>query len=162
QFLTAGSDETMKLWDLKTLRVLHVMPLGATTSPRSAFSPDGRLFAAAVREAPLNAPFKIWDTTTGVEVQVLPGHTNSPFGVAVSPDNRLLAASSFDRTIRVWDIAGGKELYTLPKPPDAAARADDMPGEIVGYSLAFSPDGVLLASAGAGNSVRLTDTKTGQ
>lgn len=33
--------------------------------------------------------------------------------VAVSPDGQLLATGANDRTVRIWDIAGGEELCRL-------------------------------------------------
>jgi WD40 repeat protein/serine/threonine protein kinase len=141
---------TVKLWELGTGRLLRTVPLGDRTGPRSALSPDGRLFAAAVRKKPLDAPVKVWDTTTGAVVRVLRGHRNSLLGVTFSPDGRRLGTSSFDRTVRVWDVVSGQAIYVLPGEASLV------------YALAFSPDGALLASGGIDSNVKLWDMATGR
>jgi WD40 repeat protein len=66
---------------------------------------------------------------------VLKGHTDSVFALAFSPDGKTLASGSFDKTIKLWDVASGKELKTFTGHTK----------EVV--SVAFSPDGKRLASA---------------
>ncbi len=65
----------------------------------------------------------------------LQGHTGVVYTVAFSPDSRLLASASQDQTVRLWDMAGQREVASLPHPGQ----------EII--ALAFSPDGRTLATA---------------
>ena len=74
--------------------------------------------------------------TTDDKPLVLKGHTDSVFAVAFSPDGKTLASGSFDKTIKLWDVATGKEIRTL------AGHTKEV------VSVAFSPDGKRLASAG--------------
>jgi len=41
------------------------------------------------------------------------GHTGTITGLAVSPDGRMLASSSYDQTIRLWNVANGELLVTF-------------------------------------------------
>ncbi len=73
----------------------------------------------------------------------LKGHTSVVVSVAFSPDGKTLASASYDGTLKLWDMATGKERATL--------------GEYTGCvgCVAFSPDGKTLASGTIGSPVLL-------
>ena len=109
-----------------------------------AFSPDGKLLAAASRDDPIH----LWDFGEGKVVHELP-FTNC-YNLAFSPDGTKLATIGYlaKEGIRLWDPKTGKEL-----PPI----------ENCGYGrryLAFSPDGKTLAMAGNSHAIRLWDVES--
>ncbi|MER3441876.1 MAG: hypothetical protein C4296_10990 [Gemmataceae bacterium] len=75
--------------------------------------------------------------------QALAGHTHYVLSVAFSPDGGYLASGSFDKTVRVWQVATGQHVRTLQGHTDWVR------------SVAFSPDGRYLASGSGDKTVRV-------
>lgn len=71
------------------------------------------------------------------------GHTGYVYSISISPDGETLASASYDKTIKLWEMATGKELATLKGHT-----------EII-WAVAFSPDGKTVAS-GDGDSTKGT------
>ncbi len=85
-----------------------------------------------------------------VPVRTLEGHTNVVFSIAFSPDGRTLASGSWDRRIKLWDAATGREIRTFTGHTGWVR------------SVAFSPDGRTLASGSWDRTVKLWDVVTGR
>jgi WD40 repeat protein len=73
-----------------------------------------------------------------------------PDRVALSADGKLIAAGGRDGTIKLWEAATGRELFTLPGHKRGV------------WDLAFNPDGSVLASAGADADIKLWSVTTGK
>jgi WD40 repeat protein len=81
-------------------------------------------------------------------VTTLKGHTEAVYAVAFSPDGGYVATGSFDKTLKLWDAATGKEVKTLGGPGGHQNLV---------LSTAFSPDGQMLASGSTDNTAKLWD-----
>jgi WD40 repeat protein len=167
---SSSYDQTVRLWDVMTGASLAKLewqaPLGGDSS--LAFSPDGKMLAGANHD---NA-IKLWDATTGAQLRTVVGEGNY-FTVAFSPEGRMLAGGGqSDRrlpdiggdpafevfgSIKLWDAATGTLLRTLEE------RGDEHLHHV--NSVAFSPDGRLLASGNSGSgdrgSITLWEIATG-
>ncbi|MBX9584796.1 MAG: WD40 repeat domain-containing protein, partial [Gemmataceae bacterium] len=77
---------------------------------------------------------------------VLKGHGDAVDAVAVSPDGSLIATGSFDKTVKLWDAATGKEVRTFGGDKGHTGQV---------LSVAFAPKGDFLASGGADNFARV-------
>jgi WD40 repeat protein len=156
--LASGStDGTAKLWDL-TLPA-EGRPLPPNIQPQAlVYSPDGRWLATARR---MSSEALLMDAQTGRPGQTFGEPARTAAGearrprqvvrVAFAPDGNMLATGDTDSRVQLWDVASGRLLNTLigkpPRPSNPLLREGSWEGVA---SLAFSPDGVLLA-AGFGN-----------
>ena len=88
---------------------------------------------------------RLLKSQTDQSIATLGGLGSSISSVAFSSDGTKIASGSSDSTIRLWDLASGKELSVL--------RGHE--SEVV--SVAFSPDGKTLASGSDDKSIRIWD-----
>ncbi|MCC6418954.1 MAG: hypothetical protein IT429_12030 [Gemmataceae bacterium] len=79
------------------------------------------------------------------------GHTDAVYSVAFSPDSKYLVTGSFDHSIKLWDLATGKEVKTYSGPAGHQKQV---------LTVAFSPDGHLMATGGADNTLKIWDVPT--
>jgi WD40 repeat protein len=122
------------------------------------FAPNGQTLASGSHDQTI----KLCDVKTGRERATLEGHrvpknrlalgghTDVVASVALMADGKTLATGSWDRTIKLWDLAPGKEHGCLKGHTNRV------------WSVAFSPDGKLLASGGRDSTVRLWDVAAGK
>ena len=74
-----------------------------------SFSADGRMLATASNQTSL------WDPSTGQQITSVKGHSGPVVSAAISPDRTKLATGSFDKTVKMWDIASGQMLWSTPE-----------------------------------------------
>jgi WD40 repeat protein len=97
-----------------------------------------------------------WDVATSKELMSYePAHVNSIAAIAVSADGRFLASAGTRGDIHVWELKTGNLLHTLAAPETAGLEAIEV------YSLAFSPNGKVLAGGGI-HQIVFWEAKTGR
>ncbi len=154
------------------IRTKKISPSKIEVSPSSipAFSPNGNLMANLGRDGTV----EIWDIATGNKMfslksgeNIYPGNDLVPLKgpdksipssllsmfsspIRFSADGKVLALASNFSSVKLWDLATGRELPGL--------ESDGMDF----FSLAFSPDGKIMASQAIGEEkpIKLWDLKT--
>jgi WD40 repeat protein len=153
--LATGTYGQVTIWDLTTFRPVKALTnvLGAVNDVR--FSRDGKLLAVAGGQPSAKGDLRVYDTTNWKQLASLGGHTDAVYCVAFHPDGNHLASASFDKTVRLWNLAAKAESGV------SLERTFAHHSDVV-YAVAFSPDGTWLASCSRDRSVRMVDVATGK
>ncbi|MBN3897297.1 MAG: protein kinase [Nostoc sp. NOS(2021)] len=81
-------------------------------------------------------------------VNTLQGHESSVLSVAISPDGKTIASSGGDNTIKLWNLATGKQISSL--------KGHSQQVNVV----AISPDGKTLVSGSDDNTIKIWNLTT--
>jgi WD40 repeat protein/serine/threonine protein kinase len=140
--VSASDDGTVRIWDGETHKLLHTLAGHSACINEFAFGPDERWLATASCDGTL----KLWDMATFQEKETFINFGEPVWSVAVSPDGKTIATGSgtnpeksyqpIGTTLTLWDLKTRSPIFKH--------SADDF--RIT--SVAFSPDGTKLASAG--------------
>jgi WD40 repeat protein len=141
-------------------RVARSQELAATAQAQLATDPElGILLAReAIRESPTaEAEGSLRRALIESRVQtVMRGHTDAVTYATFSPDGTFVGTESQDRTVRVWNVATGQELWHRPGYSSWPFFRADIP------SLTFSPDGKLVLVRARNGPAEVCETSSGQ
>jgi eukaryotic-like serine/threonine-protein kinase len=207
---SAGEDGAVRIWDVAAGHDILVLKGHTQGVTAVAFYRDGRRLASTSRDGTV----RVWDVVGGQQVLTNEGPEKDEAGtvidadkrevrlyrprrhgigcVAFSPDWKWLATAGEDKSVKVWDSAAGREIFSLlghthsvwavtfsPDGKRLASASDDKTVRVWDFAsrqeiaileghtslacgVAFSPDGKRLASAGYDKTVRVWDTATGK
>jgi len=165
-------------WDAAAQPVRAVLNATSATIDAVAFSPDGKILAAASDDGAI----RLWEIPEQREIADLASNLSPAEEMTFSPDGRVLAVVGYNNKIQLWNVAGPRRLGTpitgdaiaFDPERDLVAAVSDAnvtrllnlaSGHQVGRSLpgqavAFSPDGKMMATADNSGQVLLWNAAT--
>jgi RNA polymerase sigma factor (sigma-70 family) len=180
--LASAAGDGIRLWDTATGQLRSRLGTVGVYVTGVAFAPNGKTLAS------VDDQIHLWDLATGKRLRHF-GKNQLPYsGVFFRRDGKQLATREQDGTVRLWDVAAGREVQCLPvrsylaafsadlvrlavvQPGDKVVRFWDTTGKevrrLVGHesevqALALSADGTALASADE-STLRLWDPAQGK
>jgi len=149
--VSCSLDGTVRAFDLNRYKNFRVL---TTPDPVQfislALDTSGQIVCAGTLD-PFN--IYIWSLQTGRLTDMLSGHTGPVTSLAFSPsasDEPLLASSSWDHTVRVWNVYQNKPFI------EPLAHSSDV------LAVTFRPDGKQLCSATLNGNLNLWNIKDGE
>ncbi|KAH6800621.1 periodic tryptophan protein 2 [Perilla frutescens var. hirtella] len=145
--LSASLDGTVRAWDLFRYRNFRTF---VTPTPKQfvslAADQSGEVICAGTLDS---FEIFVWSMKTGRLLDVLSGHEGPVHGLMFSPVNAVLASSSWDNTVRLWDIFEGK----------GGVEKFDHTHDVL--TLAYRPDGKQLACSTLDGQIHFWDPLEG-
>ncbi|ETO29075.1 WD-40 repeat protein, partial [Reticulomyxa filosa] len=136
------------------------------------FSPDGQTIVSSSNDQTIRVGVDIWSTiftrwlyhcvifggccnsNMGFEIWLRSFKIGRPFGscnkAQFSPDGHAIVSSSYDKTIRIWDLTAGKLVRTLKGHFNVVTGAQ------------FSPNSRTIVSSSWDKTIRLWDVESGK
>jgi WD40 repeat protein len=145
--VSGHEDGTIKLWDVKSGKLLRIMK-GRSSDVRSVvFSPDGKLIASGNNDE--SGRVELWSVESGKLVRQFGGDSDYVRSLAFSPDGRMVVSGHISG-VNLWDAKTGKLIREFEEGFSEDDQVD------------FSPDGKLVVSGGENQNILLWDVKTGK
>jgi WD40 repeat protein len=137
-------NERVLFWDTTAMKEKFSLKEGGIGGSAIALTADGNTLASGAHWGDIN----LWDVPRRKFLRHLGVHKGKVHSLLFTADGKVLvSASSMDGTIRLWDVAKGKEL---------TSRNAGQQGKSV-TALAASPDGKTLVSGDDDGIVKVWD-----
>jgi WD40 repeat protein len=149
---TAGGNDTIgRVWNLKKQTSIAIVTAHKSGLTSVAFSPDGLSVVTTGRDGRAY----IARTEGGFLQAQLLSHRSVVNAAAYSPDGDVVATAGADGLARIWDARVDPGGPFPPAFPREIGNHNLPPNATRGPSVAFSPDGQRVVSAGADGTARV-------
>ncbi|MBY0524211.1 MAG: WD40 repeat domain-containing protein [Gemmataceae bacterium] len=150
---TGHEDKSISLWDAASGKRLGQLKGHAAPVALLTFSPSGEIVASSDFQT-----VRWWDVHTKKELHRIAGHRDAERfalfqheecvrAICFSPDGKSLASAEEDGAVHLYDLASGREIFSLLDRNEPRR-------------LAFSPDGRLLAMGCSDSALHVWDVTT--
>jgi WD40 repeat protein/serine/threonine protein kinase len=149
--LSGSNDNTIKLWDFATGKLIKTLRGHGGWVDSAVFSPAGHSVLSASHDTLIKRwNIKGYEEVRVLQGRVLQGHTDAVLSATCSRDGKRILTASRDRTAKMWDAASGQLLQDFEEGHEYLAS-----------TAAFFPDGKRLLTAAADNTTRIWEIATG-
>ena len=145
----AGQQQIV-LYHTDTAEQLAVLPFDEGVAQGLRFSRDGEFLIASGGEHSVHGIVAVYNIKTGKRVGVVGDELDSVFDGDANRSMTQIALGGPKKILRIFDAADGSTLFELKKHTDWI------------YAVAYSPDGVLIASGDRSGGLCVWEAKTGR
>ena len=151
RLVSGADDNTARVWNVELGEEIAILPIGKPCTPMGfAFSPCGDLIVGG-----LDNEIRFWCAKQLTTLHTIPQPEDNcrAYALAFSPCGKYLASGTWwqegreKMAIRIWDVATVENIHTFWGHNSSV------------QSLAFSPDGMHLASSGFDGTILIWDLK---
>ena len=145
--LSGADDNTVKVWDIESLKAIRTFRGHDKWVRACAFGPDGKWLLSGSHDTHvLRWAVHDYEEVRVLHSRALVGHTDEVLSATFSATGDQIVTASQDRTAKTWDLKTGTDRVTFREGH-----------EFLVSSSVFFPDGKSLATAAVDNTVRIWD-----
>ena len=149
--LSGGNDNTVRLWDVETGKLLKTVRGHAGWVRSCVFSSDSQQVLSGSHDHQA----KLWNIGGYQEIRilggrVLEGHRDAILGASFSPDGQRIVTAGRDRLAKTWSTVTGRQLQEFREGHDFLAT-----------NAFFFPDGKKVVTAAADSTTIIWNVATG-
>ncbi|KYR01213.1 WD40 repeat-containing protein [Tieghemostelium lacteum] len=106
--ITTSSDTTARVWDLRTMKTLHVLSEHNDWVMKAVMGEGNTLFTGG-----FDCLIKVWDISSGKSLNTLSSHAGGINALAYNHKSKILISGSGDGFLKAWDVHTGYSIKSF-------------------------------------------------